>query len=1296
VPGGETVIVTEDNRASARLCSFREPGGGVLTPIILKSYLFKAELDIVYLPEGYTIAGYLDAVGIDPIVWPHLTIKIGEVVWRGPLSAKPRPGMRLTIYVAPEMGGGGGSQGQGEQSSGAKTMQLVAVIGIMALAIMAPYALGIAGTMGGGLLSAGITLAGTMALSLLFSPGAPASDNEKSKPFYNADAPHNPLDPWGITADILGEHLVYPKQAARPYTESLGNDQYIRSIFNWGYGPLEFDTLKIGNTAIDDFDGVEVEHRYGYPDDDPLTKFTNAILEDQESADVTRDGGPVVRTTNSGAQEISVDLIWQQLVFYNAGDLKKQDNSVDIRIEYGPPFQDVWYPAEINGADGTGRFTVKAKQTTPLRVGKKWTPTNLTSDQQYDVRITRISPDGDDPQRNISKFTWSVLRTIRNVYPIATTKPRAYTVLVIKGSNQQVSDQFNAIVRRVCLDWDPPTSTWILRATRNPASLFRYVLQGPSNKRPVPDSRINLASLQEWHEFCTGKGFVYDRVHDFKASTWDTLVSVAGAGMASPDRPDGRWGVIIDRPQPTPVQDFTPRNSSDFSGELTFPKLPHALRIPFLNRDKNWGQDEHIVYAPGHTKETATEFDSMELPGQTVGTNVNYLGRYYICQIYYRHLVSTLNTGPLHLIARRGDYVRITHDVLEWGVGQGRLSSYEHNGSVVTSLFLDDVFVLGGGYQYACVVRQLDGTDVGPLNMKTNVGESNRIDLVTPIALAAVPMLDSMVAIARKDIGFVEALVRTIIPDDTDNAKVSFVPAASFIYDLVDNYPPYDAQITPPPDYDRPIIQYIRSDELVLSQTSGGDYQPAIQVVIWDVGSRPLSSIQGLQVAWREDLASAQDSLVSAPPTARVINLTPVDIGSTYIIKARWIRSTGQPGPWTPEESHTVTGPLINPPAPDIFYLDGLFLRWAVTIPRKDIAGYYLSYALDKDVSVEASVPAHEGILTTTSFDRTLLPDFVYAAYVKTVTRSGLVSLDAATLVLPTLSVPDMYVADADDKRDAGWPGTIEGGVIVGTVIEAQDTTLYLPDNNALYLPDNTAPYLSDSFTPLIYTTYYTPPGNTQSTDRLRPFLQSTGKVGIFYRWIDDAQHGGGDDDFFLPDDNAAFLPDDEAPFLNALLLGIGQEQVWTDSLGHVQVWTDSTGAVQHWFGSADVVVSGRTFTAWRGNVSPLSGKTMEIKVVGLGGSDQVTLIDFAIELLALKQIETQSDVHVPTSGLIFATRRSFRGVQSIHGTAIGLLSPAIALREVSRVDPNALQIASVDKNNSPVSGDYNLIITGY
>ena len=61
----------------------------------------------------------------------------------------------------------------------------------------------------------------------------------------------------------------------------------------------------------------------------------------------------------------------------------------------------------------------------------------------------------------------------------------------------------------------------------NPASLFRHVLQGGSNAVPLPDSRINLASLEDWHEFCTAKGFTCNTVITSGRSVWEVLAEVA-------------------------------------------------------------------------------------------------------------------------------------------------------------------------------------------------------------------------------------------------------------------------------------------------------------------------------------------------------------------------------------------------------------------------------------------------------------------------------------------------------------------------------------------------------------------------------------------------------------------------------------------------------------------------------------------------------------------------------------------------------------------------------------------------
>lgn len=109
-------------------------------------------------------------------------------------------------------------------------------------------------------------------------------------------------------------------------------------------------------------------------------------------------------------------------------------------------------------------------------------------------------------------------------------------------------DNITALVSPVIPDWDEATQTWIERPTRNPASLARYLLQGPQNAYPRPDERIDLDRLQDWHGRNAAKGLYYDGVVTEEMKLRDLLTEVCAAGRARPmDRGD-KWSVLIDEP----------------------------------------------------------------------------------------------------------------------------------------------------------------------------------------------------------------------------------------------------------------------------------------------------------------------------------------------------------------------------------------------------------------------------------------------------------------------------------------------------------------------------------------------------------------------------------------------------------------------------------------------------------------------------------------------------------------------------------------------------------------------------
>lgn len=141
---------------------------------------------------------------------------------------------------------------------------------------------------------------------------------------------------------VLGRHRFVPPFGALPYTETAGSDQYLRLLFVWGYGPLKISDLKIGETPLSSFEGVEVETREGYADDAPLTLYSNSVLQNDLAAAATQSAGYILRTTEADADEIGVDITLPRgLVKFGSGG-GRLSASVRIEVQYAPTGTDDW------------------------------------------------------------------------------------------------------------------------------------------------------------------------------------------------------------------------------------------------------------------------------------------------------------------------------------------------------------------------------------------------------------------------------------------------------------------------------------------------------------------------------------------------------------------------------------------------------------------------------------------------------------------------------------------------------------------------------------------------------------------------------------------------------------------------------------------------------------------------------------------------------------------------------------------------------------------------------------------
>jgi hypothetical protein len=317
---------------------------------------------------------------------------------------------------------------------------------------------------------------------------------------------------------------------------------------------IDLSSIKIGETPITDFTGVQMEHREGYSTDEPLTLFPSAINQDDFTILLSEAASWVARTSTIYADELGIDIHFPQglVTFDEAG--AKQSRSVTVEFEYRAVGAGSWSKIDTAGAkftttvdsswlnksgDNLNSITFTQSRTAAIRHGIKW---GVATQGQYEVRVRRTTPATDSTQI-YDTTTWSCLRTITASDPVNSPVPVAKTALIIQATDQLngIVDEFNAIVTTVCKDWDAGTETWIVRATQNPASLFRHVLQGNGMAMPLADVRIDLEALQDWHEFCDEKGFKFNMVRDFTASVWETLADAQAPKWACSVARSSSW-----------------------------------------------------------------------------------------------------------------------------------------------------------------------------------------------------------------------------------------------------------------------------------------------------------------------------------------------------------------------------------------------------------------------------------------------------------------------------------------------------------------------------------------------------------------------------------------------------------------------------------------------------------------------------------------------------------------------------------------------------------------------------------
>jgi len=264
---------------------------------------------------------------------------------------KPKQDQQLLLRAIP-MGGGGGKN------------PLSAVLSI-ALMVAVPYiapalggALGFGWSTAGGtfitssalgmsVVKGGLMLVGRMLINAIAPPSQPKPNANGS---FTADSPTlfitgatNRVSQFGVIPKVLGKSRIVPPQV-KPYTETVGNDQYVRQLFIWGYGEVEIEDIKIGETLISEFDDVEIEHVYGTSSDPAITLYPNSVDENRLNISLTNALGYQTRTTSIDTDEISVDITFPRGLhnLASVNNWKPSSETVQFEVQYAPTGTTDW------------------------------------------------------------------------------------------------------------------------------------------------------------------------------------------------------------------------------------------------------------------------------------------------------------------------------------------------------------------------------------------------------------------------------------------------------------------------------------------------------------------------------------------------------------------------------------------------------------------------------------------------------------------------------------------------------------------------------------------------------------------------------------------------------------------------------------------------------------------------------------------------------------------------------------------------------------------------------------------
>jgi predicted phage tail protein len=682
-----------------------------------------------------TLADYFPLVEADPIV-----VSVSGRIVQPEQFAVTYLDKTDNVVICPVPAGGGG------------TKQILAIVALIAVSVMTAGtgaaiagAMGMTGTgltIGGAVIQAGITIAGSMLVNTIFAPPKPTTTASDTRSSYGVDGAKN-TSIEGIPVPVCYGQFRTGGNIVGMYTTTDEDDnQTLFMLVSAGEGPVNSITdIEINENPLTDYHDVEVQTRLGTSNQTMIDWFNDNITPINKSQKLTTDW--FYSTTTANVDKMRLDFVAPTgMCEIDTGNGSSKHYSVDIDVEYrrvgdtnwatlplltdiaaweyatydghtwtgpsGDPVDDLFTLAyvEQSGAvistvDGVraARYPVYSAGVTigsdkRSAVRRSYT-TNVLTNGAYEIRVRRVTPKS--TKDNILDDVY--LSDVNEI----TLDDVSYPNTALVALKIKMTDQLSGLPNVTFVNGGRMISVydgtdWSVAASTNPAWIVWDILTHTRYGGAMPTARLDLVAFKSFADYCDAQGMTWNGPIETETNVWDACQLVLRVGHSQLVPSGTRFTVITEKPD-TPVMMFSVANMIQGSYKETWlgtADRANEIDVTFFDRTDRYKQRTIKVYDPVAFTSGAPQRNS----AVTLYGVVDYDRAYKEAQFQLnlnRYILKTITFGaPLEAIACRvGDLIYVQTDLTNWAQA-GRFNA----GSTTSVMQLDRPVTMASGKTY--------------------------------------------------------------------------------------------------------------------------------------------------------------------------------------------------------------------------------------------------------------------------------------------------------------------------------------------------------------------------------------------------------------------------------------------------------------------------------------------------------------------------------------------------------------------------------------------------------------------